>query len=110
MFQKLRNKKHEIDTKVEKAEPIDEKTLENVIDLTKKAHELKCDFKMCLELINGERFIVDSASFNDIEIIKGSKKDTAKLLIKHNMNGELLLNNTYIEVLDIKDVTFECSI
>ncbi len=85
-------------------EPVNRKTLENIIQLIDVANKIDCDFYLKLTLVD-EEFYVDSESFAGIKIVSNKKED-AKLLIQHYTS--LLSHDTYIPMSNIKHAAFNC--
>ena len=105
MLKKLKNKAQAIDEiERENIEPINVEDIEKAIKLIEAAKEIDCDFKVCFELKIDE-FIVDSASFKGIKIVK-NKKEGDKLLIQYQ--NMLFSSDTYIDLDNIVKVNVKC--
>ena len=90
--------------KIEQTEqkPVDKKDIEALISLINTAHNIECDFDLCLTLSIGN-FKVNSDAFNGIKLIS-KKNEEEKLLIQHK--NMLLSNDTSINLKDIHHIMF----
>lgn len=105
MLEKLKSKAQTIDViEKENVEPVSVDEIEKAIKLIEAAKEIDCDFKICFALKIDE-FIVDSASFNGIKIIKNKKEDNKLLIQYQNM---LFSSDTYIDLNNIIGIDISC--
>lgn len=105
MLEKLKGKAQTIDViEKENVEPVTIDEIEKAIKIIEAAKEIDCDFKIRFAL-KIDDFIVDSASFNGIKIIK-NKKENNKLLIQYQ--NLLFSSDTYIDLNNIIGINISC--
>ena len=101
IFKQQKENIEEIETDMR--DPVSIQDIEDMIKLINVASEIKCDFKLVLNLEIGE-FCVKSDNFKGIKMSKATKKQADRLVISHS--NALLLVDTVIQVKHIVGITF----
>lgn len=101
IFKDIKKKADKVEKEVDMP-PVTVEAVEQMIQLLKISKDIGCLFELCLTFKDDD-FIIKSADFQDVELLKKTKARPESLLISYKTS--LLLYQTTVKIEDIKEIS-----